>query len=183
MKNLSLHILDIVQNSIRARAKLIQIEIAELPELDQLIINISDDGTGMSQEEVDRAIDPFYTSRTTRKVGLGLSLFKQNAEISGGSFKLESELGKGAKVTAVFGLEHLDRPVMGDLTGTVLLLITDPQHLTHYVFKHQTPNGTFELDTRQIRQTLENVPISHPEVRLFLKEMIQENLEQIQISE
>jgi len=183
MKDLSLHILDIVQNSIRARAKLIQIEIIELPELDQLIISITDDGTGMSKEEVDRAIDPFYTSRTTRKVGLGLSLFKQNAELSGGSFKLESEVGKGTKVTAVFGLEHLDRPIMGDLTGTILLLITDPQNQTDYVFKHQTPNGTFELSTRQIRQTLENVPVSHPEVRLFLKEMIQENLEQIQISE
>lgn len=183
MKDLSLHILDIVQNSIRARAKLIGIEINEQPEEDQLAITITDDGTGMSREEVQRAIDPFYTSRTTRKVGLGLSLFKQNAEMTGGSFILESELGKGTKVIARFGLKHLDRPVIGDLVGTLLLLISDAKIESDYVFKHQTQTGTFELDTRQIRQTLENVPISHPEVRIFLKEMIRENLEQIQISE
>jgi K+-sensing histidine kinase KdpD len=183
MKDLSLHILDIVQNSIRAKAKLIGIEISENPEIDQLIITITDDGTGMSQEEVIRAIDPFYTSRTTRKVGLGLSLFKQNAEVTGGSLTIESEPGKGTKVTATFGLQHVDRPIIGDLVGTLLILIADAKSESDYVFKHQTKTGTFELDTRQIRQTLENVPINHPEVRSFLKEMIQENLEQIQISE
>jgi len=183
MKDLSLHILDIVQNSIRAKASLIEIEILEFTESDQLTIIITDNGCGMSPEQLSRAIDPFYTSRTTRKVGLGLSLYKQNAEMAGGSFKLESEPGKGTKVTASFGLSHVDRPVMGDLTGTLLLLITDPKIESEYVFKHQTKEGSFDLDTRQIRQTLENVPISHPEVRMFLKEMIQENLEQIQISE
>jgi len=183
MKDLSLHILDIVQNSIRAKAKLIGIEISEYPEEDQLVITITDDGTGMNQEQVQRAIDPFYTSRTTRNVGLGLSLFKQNAEMTGGSFTIESELGKGTKVTATFGLKHIDRPIMGDLVGTLLLLITDAKSESDYVFKHQTRTGRYELDTRQIRQTLENVSISHPEVRSFVKEMIQENLEQIQISE
>lgn len=182
MKDLSLHILDIVQNSIRAKATLIGIEIAEHPNENQLIITITDDGTGMSQEQLQRAIDPFYTSRTTRKVGLGLSLFKQNAEMTGGNFKIESELGKGTKVTATFGLNHLDRPIMGDLVGTLLILICSSEEI-NYVFKHQTPSGGFELDTREVRQTLVNVPISNPEVRLFLKEMLQENLEQIQISE
>lgn len=182
MKDLSLHILDIVQNSIRAKAKLIGIEISEIPDQNQLIITIADDGTGMSVEQLQRAIDPFYTSRTTRKVGLGLSLFKQNAEMTGGTFNIESELGKGAKVTAVFGLNHLDRPVMGDLVGTLLLLICSSGE-TDYVFKHQTPSGEFVLDTRDVKQTLENVPLSHPEVRSFLKEMLQGNLEQIQISE
>jgi anti-sigma regulatory factor (Ser/Thr protein kinase) len=182
MKDLSLHILDIVQNSIRAKAKLIGIEITELPQEDQLIITITDDGAGMSPEQLQQAIDPFYTSRTTRKVGLGLSLFKQNAELTGGTFNIESEEGKGTKVTAVFGLNHLDRPIMGDLVGTLLLLISSPETVD-YVFKHQTPSGEFVLDTRELKQTLENVPINHPEVRSFLKEMIRENLEQIQIGE
>lgn len=182
MKDLSLHILDIVQNSIRAKAKLIGIEIAERPNENQLIITITDDGTGMRPEQLQRAIDPFYTSRTTRKVGLGLSLFKQNAEMTGGNFKIESELGKGTKVTAIFGMNHLDRPLMGDLVGTLLILICSSEEI-NYVFKHQTAFGGFELDTRKVRQTLENVPISNPEVRLFLKEMLQDNLEQIQISE
>jgi hypothetical protein len=182
MKDLSLHILDIVQNSIRAKAKLIGIEITELSKDNQLIITISDDGTGMGSEQLKSAIDPFYTSRITRKVGLGLSLFKQNAELTGGTFNIESELGKGTKVTAVFGLSHLDRPVMGDLVGTLLLLICSSGE-TDYVFKHQTPSGEFVLDTRELKQTLENVPLNHPEVRSFLKEMLQENLEQIQITE
>lgn len=182
MKDLSSHILDIVQNSIRAKAALIQIEITELPEKDRLIIIISDDGKGMTKEQMQLATDPFYTSRTTRKVGLGLSLFKQNAEMTGGTFYLESEPGKGTKVTAEFGLSHFDRPVMGDLTGTLLLLICTSENI-EYVFWYQTHSGDFKLDTREIRQILGNVPVSNPEVRTFLKEMIQENLEQIQICE
>jgi hypothetical protein len=182
MKDLSLHILDIVQNSIRAKAKLIGIDINENSVDNRLIITITDDGFGMSSAQVKRAIDPFYTSRTTRKVGLGLSLFKQNAEMTGGSFELKSEQGKGTKVTAVFGLNHIDRPIMGDLVGTLLILICSSEGID-YVFKHKTPEGEFELDTRDVTQTLENVSISHPDVRTFLKEMLQENLEQIQISE
>lgn len=182
MKDLSQHILDIVQNSIRAQAKLIGIQISEIPELNRLIIDITDDGSGMNPEQLERAVDPFYTSRTTRRVGLGLSLLKQNAEMTGGSFEIKSKSGTGTQVTAVFGLNHFDRPVMGDLVGTLLLLICFSDG-ADYVFKHQTPFGKFELDTREIRQTLENVPINHPDVRLFLKEMLLENLEQIQISE
>ncbi len=182
MKDLSLHILDIVQNSIRARSSLIEIEIEEKPEQNRLVITISDNGSGMTPEQLKRAIDPFYTSRSTRKVGLGLPLLKQNAEMTGGSFRIESETGKGTTVEAVFGLNHIDRPVMGDLVGTLLILICS-QEETNYVFKHQTPSGEFELDTRVIKQTLENVKITQPEVRSFLKEILQENLEQIQISE
>ena len=182
MKDLSLHILDIVQNSIRAKASTIGIEITERPENDQLIITITDKGCGMNKEQLSRAIDPFYTSRTTRKVGLGLSLLKQNAEMTGGSFHIESEEQKGTKVTAVFGLKHIDRPVMGDLTGTLLILLCAPD-TPDYVFKHQTPSGEFELNSMDIKQTLDGVPITHPDIRNFLKEMIQENLEQIQISE
>jgi anti-sigma regulatory factor (Ser/Thr protein kinase) len=182
MKDLSLHILDIVQNSIRANAKLIGIEITELPKENHFIISITDDGSGMNPEQLQRAIDPFYTSRTTRKVGLGLSLLKQNAEMTDGSFEIKSECKKGTQVTAIFGLNHLDRPIMGDLVGTLLLLICSSGE-TDYVFKHQTPCGEFVLNTRELKQTLENVPLNHPEVRSFLKEMIQENLEQIQISE
>jgi hypothetical protein len=182
MKELSLHILDIVQNSIRAKSSLIGIEITELPAANQMIITITDNGKGMNEEELERAVDPFYTSRTTRKVGLGLSLFRQNAEMTNGSFEIKSKPGDGTRVTAVFGYDHPDRPVMGDLVGTVLLLICSPDE-SDYVFKHHTPAGEYLLDTREIRQIIGNVPLSQPQVRTFLKEMIQENLEQIQISE
>ena len=182
MKDLSSHILDIVQNSIRAKARLVEIEVAERPNSDELEIAISDDGKGMTKEEAERATDPFYTSRTTRKVGLGLSLFKQNAEMTGGSFCLESEPGKGTKVVAVFGLRNIDRPAMGDLSGTLLLLICSPER-PEYAFRYRTANGTFELDTREISEILGDVPFTNPEIRKFLKEMIEGNLEQIQISE
>jgi len=181
MKDISMHILDIVQNSIRAKAKLIEIEIAERSDDNQLSVSITDDGTGMGLEQLQQATNPFYTSRSTRKVGLGLSLLKQKAEMTGGTFSIKSELGKGTEVKAVFVLNHFDRPIIGELTGTLLILICNSGE-TDYVFKHQTANGNFELDTRDVRQTLENIPLNHPEVRLFLKKMLQENLEQIQIS-
>jgi chemotaxis protein histidine kinase CheA len=182
MKDLSMHILDIVQNSIRAKAKLIGIEITESPDENRLTVTITDDGTGMESEQLKQATDPFYTSRTTRKVGLGLSLLKQNAEMTGGTFRIESESGKGTRVTAIFAFNHLDRPIIGDLVGTLLILICSSGE-TDYVIKHQTAAGTFDLDTRDVRQMLEDVPLNHPEVRQFLKEMLHENLEQIQISE
>ena len=137
MKELSLHILDIVQNSIRAKANLIEIEITELPAENQLVIAITDNGKGMNEKELERAVDPFFTSRTTRKVGLGLSLFRQNAEMTNGSFDIQSKSGEGTCVTAVFGYSHPDRPVMGDLVGTMLLLICSSDE-TDYVFKHHT---------------------------------------------
>jgi len=182
MKDLSLHILDIVQNSLRAKAKLIGIEIAERPEDNQLVIIITDNGTGMNQEQLENSIDPFFTSRTTRKVGLGLSLLRQNAEMTGGAFRIESELGKGTKVSATFGLNHIDRPIMGDLVGTLLILICSPGE-TDYTFTYQTPFGKLELDTKEVKQMLESVPITHPDVRSFLKKMLNDNLKQIQICE
>ncbi len=182
MKNLSLHILDIVQNSIRAKAKLIGINVVERLDENQLIITIVDDGSGMSPEQLNSAIDPFYTSRTTRKVGLGLSLLKQNVEMTDGSFCIESELGKGTRVEAVFGLNHLDRPVMGDLIGVLLILICSPGECD-YRFNYQTNQGEFVLDTREVKNVLGDVPITHPDVRSFLRDMFRENLAQIKIVE
>lgn len=182
MKELSLHILDLVQNSIRAKANLIGIEIDEKADENELVIIITDNGTGMNQDQLKQAADPFFTSRTTRKVGLGLSLFKQHAEMTGGSLEIDSKYGTGTTVKAVFGLNHPDRPILGDLAGTIILLICTTEEI-NYVFKHHTPQGMYEFDTREFRQTLEDVPLTHPEVRAFLREMLQENLEQIQISE
>lgn len=182
MKEISLHILDIVQNSIRAKAKLIEILITESETDNHMIIEINDNGTGMTEEQVNKAIDPFFTSRTTRKVGLGLSLYKQAAELTGGSIFINSTLGIGTNVKAIFSLNHIDRPVMGDIKSILILLFCSPSE-SEYVFKHKTKNGTFELDTREIKLMLDNVPITNNKVRRFLIEMIEENLEQIQISE
>ena len=182
MNELALHILDIAQNSIRANAKLVQIRITEKPDFDEYLIEIADDGQGMAKEQVERASDPFFTSRTTRKVGMGLSLIKHNAEQSGGSFHLISEKGKGTQIVVTFGLHHIDRPILGDIAGT-LLILADNEKQTEFVYTHQTPNGEYQFDTRVIKESLDEIPFSTPEIRKFLIEMIRENLEQIQISE
>ncbi len=181
MKDLSMHILDIVQNSVRASAGLINIEIIEDPGKDIYRICITDNGSGMDNETLEKVVSPFYTSRTTRKVGLGIPLFKQNAESTGGRFSIQSKPGEGTQVTADFGLSHLDRPVLGNIAETLVLLFSSYPGID-FVYSHHTPSGHYQIDTREVKQNLDEVPINHPDIRKFLKELIQENLEQIQIS-
>ena len=182
MNELALHILDIAQNSIKAKASFIQIQVAERPEIDQYFIEIKDDGAGMNPEQLKQATNPFFTTQTTRKVGLGLPLLKHNAELTGGSFHLYSEENKGTQLQVSFGFQHIDRPILGDIAGSLLILCSN-ENDTSIRYTHHTPKGQFEFDTREIKKELEGISLSTPEIRNFLKEMIQENLEQIQISE
>ncbi len=182
MKELSMHILDIAQNSIRAKASLIEISIEEQPDNDLYIISIKDNGRGMSPEVLEKAIDPFFTSRTTRKVGLGLSLLKQNAELTGGSFTITSEEGKGTSLVAIFHYSHFDRPILGDIVGTLLILFAESERI-NFVYSHRAKEGEFIVRTEEILQELDGVPISSPEVRAFLIDYLSDNLKQIQISE
>lgn len=178
MRDLSMHITDIVQNSVRARASLIQLRIEET--VDYLLMTFSDDGTGMDAETVQKVSDPFYTSRTTRKVGMGIPLFKQNAELTEGSVHIESELGKGTVLKAVFGLRHIDRPPMGDLPSTVAMLITGNPRV-ELVFSYIKGGDEFVLDSREVKEVLGDVDIRLPKVTSFLKEMIEENLKELEI--
>lgn len=182
MKDLSMHILDIVQNSIRAKARNISIMVHEKPEDDQYIITIEDDGYGMDKEELAKAIEPFYTSRTTRKVGLGLSLLKQNTEATNGSFKICSEKNKGTWLTATFGFKHFDRPILGDITGTMLILFTSSEEI-NFKYTHITPKGEFTINTSEVKRILDGIPITTPEIRDFLKDYLSEYLKLVQISE
>ncbi|MHA7108962.1 ATP-binding protein [Sunxiuqinia elliptica] len=182
MNELALHLLDIAQNSIRANAQLISILIKEAPNEDQLIFKVDDDGHGMTSEQLEKATNPFYTTQTTRKVGLGLPLLKYNAELTGGSFMLHSETNKGTHLQATFGFHHIDRPFLGDIAGTLLILASNEKQ-SELIYTHQSPKGEFLFDTREIKQELDGIPLTTPEVRKFLMEMIQGNLEQIQISE
>ncbi len=179
MTELSLHILDIVQNSIRAEARSIEIEIKEEQKINRLTIIINDDGKGMDQETLAQVTDPFFTTRTTRKVGLGLSLLKQNAEQAGGWFSIESEPDKGCKTTAVFGLSNIDRQPLGDIAGTMTLLIGANPDI-HFIYNHRTAVSDFELDTEEAKLELGSVPISHPDILKALKSLIVENLEMIE---
>ncbi len=181
MKELSLHILDILQNSIVVGSTLIELEITESAIKDTYAILIRDNGKGMSEETVQRVVDPFYTTRTTRKVGLGIPLLKQNCELTGGYLTLESELGKGTTLTAVFKYHHFDRPPAGDLAGTFALTVSAHPGID-FLYIHTTDSGTYAFDTREIKQALDGVPINDPEITLFLKDMIRENLHEIKVS-
>lgn len=179
MKDLSLHILDIVQNSISAGASLIETEISENPANDSYGLSITDNGKGMNKETLQKATDPFFTSRTTRNVGLGLPLLKQNAERTGGTFSLDSHTGEGTIVTATFGYKHIDRLPLGDIGG-VMALLASANPTIDFTYSHHTSSGNFYFDTREVKTELDGLSISHAEVNRFMKEMINENVKAIE---
>jgi anti-sigma regulatory factor (Ser/Thr protein kinase) len=181
MKDLALHILDILQNSVTAGATLIELKINEDPSMDVYSVKFTDNGKGMDAATVQKVTDPFFTTRTTRKVGLGLPLLKQNAEQSGGSLHISSTPGNGTEVEAVFGYSHIDRLPTGDIAGTMALTVSS-YPVIEFIYTHNTPDGTFIFDTREIKETLEDVPISNPQVIAFIKDLIRENLEAIKAS-
>ncbi len=179
MKTISDHVMDIVQNSVRAGATLIEIIIEENLESDFYILNINDNGCGMSREVLEQAANPFFTSRTTRKVGLGLSLLKQKAEAAGGNFEIESEEGKGTRVKAVFRHSHLDRPPLGDIWDTwFLTMIGNPE--IKIVYRHTAGKGFFEADSGQITEMFEGAPLQQKEIRDAILEWIKNNLNHIE---
>lgn len=181
MKDLSMHIMDIAQNSISASADIIEVEISENTETDLYQIVISDNGKGMTEDYAARVTDPYVTSRTTRKVGLGLPLLKQNAERTGGSMTITSTVNKGTIVTAKFSLSNFDRPPLGDIAGTMVLLAA-ANLKTRFIYRHITEKDTFTFDTKEVNETLEGMSISEAGVIRFLKEMINENLQEISVT-
>ncbi len=175
MKDISLHILDIVQNSIKAKAKLIEVSIIDSQTDNIYSVTINDNGKGIAPEMLETVTDPWTTSRTTRKVGLGIPLFKQNAESTGGSFIINSEVGKGTWLTAKFINDNIDCLPAGDLTGVYSLLVNSNPDLD-FVFSHKTDNGDYVFDTKEIKTILGDVALNEPSVRKYLKEMIDENI-------
>lgn len=175
MVDLSLHILDIVQNSIRAGAKLIRISIKEDIQQDIYSMVIEDDGRGMDGETLTKVTNPFYTTRTTRKVGLGLPLLKQNAEMCEGKLSISSEPGKGTLLEVVFKHSHIDRPPQGDIASTMKILIAGSPEID-FEYHHKVNSSGFQLATKEIKDTLDGVPINEPEVLSFIESMINENI-------
>jgi len=173
MREISLHILDIVQNSIVAGASLICVSIYESTDKDEFTVTITDNGKGMSKELVKNVIDPFTTSRTTRKVGLGIPLFKTAAELTGGSFKIDSVLGEGTVVTASFVRSSIDRQPLGDIEGTMLGLFTSYESID-FVYTHELDGEVFKTDTRELKEILGGVSLSEPEVYLWLADYLKE---------
>ena len=168
MKELSLNILDITENSVKAGATLTEISISE--SADKLTISIKDDGCGMSEETVKAVIDPFYTTRTTRKVGMGVPLFKMAAEQTGGRLEIVSDTGEahGTTVTAYFNKDHLDFTPLGDVISTVTTLIQGHPD-TDFLFTHLIDGKEIRLDTRELRVVLDGVPLSTFEVLEWIR--------------
>lgn len=172
MRELSLNILDIVENSVKAEAEIVYIDVIAKDNV--LTISIKDDGKGMSEEFLSRVTDPYTTTRTTRKVGMGLPFLKMEAEMAGGTFDIRSKLGEGTVVTTTFTIDHIDRPPLGDLGETMSTLISngdEVDYVLHFVFK----DTDFVFDTRELKAQLDGVPMDEPEVLLFIKNYIREN--------
>lgn len=174
MQELSLNVLDVAENSVRANASLIGITVEEDTAADRLTIIIEDNGKGMTQEQVQTVIDPFYTTRTTRKVGLGVPFFRMAAQLSGGDLSIQSEVGKGTAVTATFGLGNIDRMPLGDMNGTIATLVQCNPHID-WVYTRKKDGREMVMDTRQFREILGDVPLDSPEVLGFLRDYLAEN--------
>ena len=178
MEDLSLHLLDLVQNSLAAEGDEIKITILENWEEDFIKITIEDNGKGMDKSTLDKVLNPFYTTRTTRKVGLGLPLFKASCEACDGYLKIDSKLGLGTKVEARLKYEHLDRPPFGSLKDSLITLIHGGADRNFY-YRHESPKGEFILDTKEIKNIIGEISIDHPEVINFLYTYIEEGLKEI----
>ena len=176
MRELSLNVLDIAQNSVAANASLCEIEVIESTENKELFIGIYDNGKGMSEEQVRSVIDPFFTTRTTRKVGMGIPLFKMAAEQTGGKLEIKSELGVGTEVRAYFKTDSVDFTPLGDVASTVQMLITMNTD-RDFLYKHSVDGKEFVADTREIKGILGDVPLDTYEVSQWLIEFIKENTE------
>lgn len=176
MRELSLNILDVAQNSITAGASLITIEVNENTVDHTLLIGIYDNGKGMSEEQVRSVIDPFFTTRTTRKVGMGIPLFKMAAEQTGGKLEIKSELGVGTEVRAYFKTDSVDFTPLGDVASTIQMLITMNTD-RDFLYKHSVDGKEFVADTREIKGILGDVPLDTYEVSQWLIEFIKENTE------
>ena len=176
MRELSLHVLDVVENAMEAGVLHIDLRIVEDLDVDRLTITVRDDGCGMDAETVQKVRDPFFTTRMTRHVGLGIPLFAAAAERCGGALTVESSPGKGTTVTATFQHSHLDRAPLGDMTSTLMgILMRDRDFDLHYVHRvggAHMPAASFEFDTAEIKRELGSLPLSYPEVRRWLGEFI-----------
>lgn len=173
MKELALHLLDIAENSLRAGASRIDIDVVEDPVADTVRVAIIDDGVGMDDETLRKALDPFFTTKDVRKVGMGLSLLRQAAIRTGGDMSIRSRPGEGTVVSAEFVRSHIDRQPLGDMASTITaVLLQNPDIALRY--HHAIGEDTFTFDTSEVRAVLDDVPLSDPEVLQFIGNLIRE---------
>ncbi len=189
MTDLSLHIMDIIENSVSAKATEIHVSIEVIVAENKLRINIRDNGIGLDEEWIEMVQDPFYTTKTHRakKVGLGLPLFKQSVEMSGGTFLMKSKLNKGTEIEAVYKLDHIDRMPLGNLQDTFTSLIIGHSEIDfdlklRRLFLDES-NKKFHFSTRQVKKELGDIPLSYPDVMLYIQKTLEEGIKKIELEE
>jgi hypothetical protein len=170
---LSLHILDIVQNAVEAGASKIQIRIDEDLKADGLLIEVGDNGRGLSEDQTAKILDPFYTTRKTRHIGLGLPLLLEASRRCEGNLEIHSKLGMGTTIRVTFRHSHIDRAPLGDMPSVLLALFLS-EHQVDLLYSHRVNGEEFRLDTSEIRKELMDVPLNHPKVRKWLLDILQE---------
>lgn len=175
MQDIAMSLLDIVQNSLRAKALHVYISIKDSVQDNIISIEVKDDGIGMDETTLKKVTNPFYTSRTTRDVGLGVPLFQASVEATGGKFLIESTKNKGTKIVGEYIKNHIDTPPMGDLVSTMITFIQYDEHID-YVFFYQCDTFEFYLDTSEIKKILDGVPINEPDILVWLKEYIKKGM-------
>lgn len=178
MREISLHILDIAENGISAGADCIQILVDEDKKDNWLKIRIEDNGSGIPPHMFKNITDPFVTTRTTRRVGMGLSLLNAAALRCDGTFDIKSDPGKGTKVEAVFQYNHIDRAPLGDIVSSIMVLISGHPEID-IIYTHIIDGNDFILDTSEIKRELEDIPISDPSVILHLTESLKDAIKQL----
>lgn len=181
MREIALHLLDIAENSVAAQSCNICIEVDENLQSDLLSMSVTDDGRGMDEQTARQVLDPFYTTRTTRKVGLGIPLLKLAAEMAEGGLSLVTEPGKGAKIQASFRHSHIDRMPLGDLALTFLTLLISYPHI-HWVFAYRVTDqngksGDFNFDDVELKAVLGDMPMTEPQILKFVRGIFEEGIE------
>ena len=173
MKELSLHILDLVQNSLRAEAKCIQLSVTDSVSQDKVEITIEDDGRGMDGALLAKVTEPFVTTRTTRNMGMGIPLFQMAAEQTGGSFHIDSTPGQGTALRSMFVRSHIDTPPLGDMVETLVTLVQGAPDVD-FLYRYTTDGREFQFDTREMREILEDVPLNAPDVLHWIRGHLEE---------
>ncbi len=175
MEDLSLHILDIVENSVAAQASRIEIRLSEDKRKDLLSVEVIDNGIGMDEETQKRALDPFFTSKTVRRFGLGLSLLAESARAANGQLSMRSKKGKGTRIKAVLQHSHIDRRPLGDIGQTIMTLVIGNPDID-FIYVHKKDGQRYVFDTRKIRFQLEDNPINSLDGMRMIKEELRRDL-------
>jgi hypothetical protein len=179
VRELSLHILDIAENCVTAKADLVRISIHDNTHTDKFSFSVSDNGKGMDEEMLQKVTDPFVTTRTTRKVGLGIPLLKAAAESCNGGLTINSMVNKGTKISCWFQRSHIDRMPLGDIVNTVTMLIIGYPDV-HWIFRYEFNDAMFEFDDEFFKSELGDISLSEPSIITFLRDHLKEGIEGVQ---